>query len=278
MKLAYSTLACPDWTVEQCAEAANRYQYDAIEWRLADGEIISPQTAPEVKRRVVEATRRNGLKVACLDTSCKFVQPTPSERARVVRETQAMVELAGELEAPFLRVFGGAILENMTRDELIPPTAEALAEAAAYAASHGVTILLETHDDWARSQDVVALLCEARAPKGLAVLWDVHHPYRMGEKPRETYATLTKATRIAHVHVKDARRQPANPNEWQLTLLEEGEVPVKEALQVLNEAGYSGYVSVEWEKKWHPEIDPPEIALPQFANLLRWYLAEMEAA
>ena len=69
MKLAYSTLACPDWTVEQAAEAACRYGYAAIEWRLADGEVLSPQTPFEIKQRLVRATRERDLAVACLDTS-----------------------------------------------------------------------------------------------------------------------------------------------------------------------------------------------------------------
>jgi fatty-acyl-CoA synthase len=33
--------------------------------------------------------------------------------------------------------------------------------------------------------------------------------------------------------------------------------------------GYRGYVSVEWEKKWHPELADPEVALPQHLEWLR---------
>jgi fatty-acyl-CoA synthase len=49
----------------------------------------------------------------------------------------------------------------------------------------------------------------------------------------------------------------------------EGEVPVREQLKVLEQYGYNGYVSVEWEKKWHPEIAEPEIALPQHIAWLK---------
>jgi hypothetical protein len=45
MRLAYSTLACPRWTVEEAVAAGVRCGYDAIEWRLADGAIIEPETA-----------------------------------------------------------------------------------------------------------------------------------------------------------------------------------------------------------------------------------------
>ena len=42
-----------------------------------------------------------------------------------------------------------------------------------------------------------------------------------------------------------------------------GTVPVREIVKVLAGAGYKGYYSFEWEKKWHPEIEDPEIAIPR---------------
>ena len=50
-----------------------------------------------------------------------------------------------------------------------------------------------------------------------------------------------------------------------------GEVPVREMLGLLQAAGYPHWISVEWEKRWHPEIEEPEVALPQHLDLLtRW--------
>jgi fatty-acyl-CoA synthase len=40
-------------------------------------------------------------------------------------------------------------------------------------------------------------------------------------------------------------------------------------LHMLGDRGYDGYVSVEWEKRWHPELAEPEIALPQHIAWLR---------
>jgi sugar phosphate isomerase/epimerase len=48
---------------------------------------------------------------------------------------------------------------------------------------------------------------------------------------------------------------------------------VREQLQALRQHGYEGYVSVEWEKKWHPEIPEPEVALPQHIALLKQWIA-----
>ncbi|GER90228.1 hypothetical protein KDW_43900 [Dictyobacter vulcani] len=76
-------------------------------------------------------------------------------------------------------------------------------------------------------------------------------------------------SRVAHVHVKDARRDQTEKSGWKLVLIGEGEVPVQAQLQSLYEHGYDGYVSVEWEKRWHPEIEEPEIALPQHISWLQ---------
>jgi sugar phosphate isomerase/epimerase len=78
--------------------------------------------------------------------------------------------------------------------------------------------------------------------------------------------------RIWHVQVKDAvRRGGPGEDDWQLVPLGYGEVPVEEVLSMLPEVGYQGWVSLEFEKRWHPELAPPEHALPaQSATLRKW--------
>jgi len=259
MKFAYSSLACPQWTIEEAIEAAVRYGYDAIEWRLADGEIITPATPEPVRRKLREVPAAHGIAIACLDTSCRMVQPSAQERTKVIEEAQLMIDLAAELGAPFVRVFGGALPEDTTRAAIIEPTAEVLRTVGIYGAEHNVTVTLETHDSWSHSADVLELLQVVNAPV-VKVLWDIHHTCRMGETPTQSVATLGSA--IAFVHAKDGR--PDNtPEQWELCLLNEGVIPLREACSALKQNGYDGYLSLEWEKKWHPEIAEPEIALPQ---------------
>jgi fatty-acyl-CoA synthase len=86
----------------------------------------------------------------------------------------------------------------------------------------------------------------------------------MGEQPADVYANLGR--RILLAQVKDARRGHAG--DWQLVLLGEGEVPVRQMLGLLAAGGYRNWISVEWEKRWHPEIEAPEVALPQYRRVL----------
>jgi sugar phosphate isomerase/epimerase len=73
-------------------------------------------------------------------------------------------------------------------------------------------------------------------------------------------------------------RAPERDDGWQLVLLGEGEVPVQEMVALLAHGGYQGWVSVEWEKRWHPEIEEPEVALPQHRRLLDSWLREPQEA
>ena len=42
-----------------------------------------------------------------------------------------------------------------------------------------------------------------------------------------------------------------------------------EARDALRAANYDGWYTLEWEKRWHPEIEGPEIAIPAFADFIR---------
>jgi sugar phosphate isomerase/epimerase len=136
----------------------------------------------------------------------------------------------------------------------------------------GVAIGVETHDDFSASSVVAELLAlcdsEGADPEWVGAVWDSHHPHRMGEQPADVYANLGR--RILLAQVKDARRRGAG--DWQLVLLGEGEVPVRQMLGVLAADGYQNWISVEWEKHWHPEIEAPEVALPQYRRVLAQWM------
>jgi sugar phosphate isomerase/epimerase len=56
--------------------------------------------------------------------------------------------------------------------------------------------------------------------------------------------------------------------EWEPVLTGEGKLPLREIVEELQELGYGGFLSFEWERKWRPQLAEPEIAIPQFA---RWF-------
>jgi sugar phosphate isomerase/epimerase len=267
MKLAFSTLACPNWSLEQIIEAAQHNGYEGLEFRLLNGDILPANLDEATRNRVQAQCAAAGLKIICVDTSIKIATQDEEGRTAQVRDGMAYLDMAAEWGAPFIRVFGGTP-EGTPKAQAIKASTECLTTLAKRGQELGIKVLLETHDAFSSSAAVMEVLNQV--PEAGA-LWDTLHPYRVGEQPAETAACL--GDRYFHVHIKDGRR--ANGEQWDLTLLGEGEVPIPTILSTLHTQGYDGWLSVEWEKKWHPEIAEPEIAIPQHADVLRKYLAEI---
>jgi len=258
--LAFSTLACPGWSLERCLQAAREYGYDGLELRLVDGELIDPAMPRQERERIGGLLARSGLGLVALDSSVWLTDPAPpAETAAAIR---AFLELAVEWRAPLVRVFGG--------DGDVARVSEVLDMAVPDAERLGVSVGLETHDSLS-SAAAVAEALRAVPSRAVGVVWDVLHTHRMGESPEAVVRLV--GDRVVDVHAKDARRR-ADGDGWDLVLLGEGEVPVRGCLAALREVGYRGWVVAEWEKKWHPEIEDPEVALPQHARVLRPWIAE----
>jgi sugar phosphate isomerase/epimerase len=262
MRLAFSTLGCPAWDLEQILAAAREAGYEGIEWRgyreemeLPRASIFTGVARAETRRRFRDA----GLQFVSLGSSVRLSDPAPEARRSHRDALAAHVELAASLDCPLVRVFGGKLPAGVRREEALPGMAAFLRELAEIAARSGVGLVVETHDDFSTGEQVAELLCQTDHP-AVGSLWDLHHPYREGEAPETTVQVLGPTLR--HTHVKDSR-------DGRYCLMGEGDVPLAGMIGLLRGRGYDGWVSVEWEKRWHPEIAEPEVVLPQYARKLR---------
>ncbi len=266
-RIAFSTLAFPDATLVSAASLGRRWGYSGIELRLIDGELIDPAMPAADRTQVKRTVTASGLPVVAVDSSIRLTDDDAGP------ELARFLELASDWEAPLVRVFGGALAAEQTaRQEQLGAAARVLESSVPLAERLGVAIGVETHDAFSASSvvaELLALVDPAAVDSGaVGAVWDSHHPHRMGETPADVYANL--GSRILLAQVKDARRKA--DGDWQLVLLGEGEVPVRDMLELLAAGGYPYWISVEWEKRWHPEIEEPEVALPQHLELLTKWL------
>ena len=175
-----------------------------------------------------------------------------------------MAELAAELGAPGLRVFGDTIQPGASRDSTRSWVTESIQKLSVISEPTGVEVWLETHGDFASANETATILAQFASLR-VGAVWDPANAFILNsEQPSEGAVILVDV--IRHVHIKDLRRNGAD---WQHVLTGDGEFPLLDLLTVLEQLQYDRFLSFEWEKKWHPEIADAEVALPHFANWFR---------
>jgi sugar phosphate isomerase/epimerase len=124
---------------------------------------------------------------------------------------------------------------------------------------------LETHGDFARA-GAAAEIVKLAAHSNVVVIWDVANALNAGDSIEESAVGVSPY--LAHVHLRDARNVPGREH-WQPVLAGRGNVSFEAAVAELYRMRYDGYVCFEWEKYWQPDIEDPEIALPDFASAMK---------
>lgn len=264
MKLAFSTIGCPEWSWEEALSAAADLGYDGIEVRGVKNELCAP-CIQQFSAGRLEATRaqlnRLNLSIPCLTSGCVLGDAATVKSA--LEEARAYIDCAAALGASFVRVLAegsaqptGAIDSKALRDALL--------ELSAYAAPKGVVTLLETNGAYADSVRMAALLEDVASP-GLGVLWDIHHPFRFfGETPELTVSRLGKW--IRYVHVKDS---VLKDGVVRYRMLGQGDLPVAAAVAALRDIGYDGWYTLEWVRRWDMTLEAPGIAFAHFVGSMK---------
>ncbi len=267
MKLAFSTLGCPEWDLDEILQAAREFGYQGVEFRGYLDQVDLRQSPLFAENRLDDlrgAFSTAGVELTSLDSSAQLAAFDEGARQRAVEEIADYCKLAARLGVSLVRVFGGAV-KDVSEAEAIAAAAETLRLAVPVALKYGVKIALETHDFFVTGPRVAAVL-EAAPAAAACALWDMNHPYRFEGEPLDvTFSHLQP--RLCYCHVKDSRL--GAKGELQLVLPGEGDLPIAEFVRLTRGAGYRGYYSFEWEKRWHPELEAPEVAFARFAQYMR---------
>ncbi|MDR1157973.1 MAG: AMP-binding protein [Oscillospiraceae bacterium] len=267
MKIAFSTLACPNWSFSDVTAAAKDFGFDGIEIRGLGEDIFAVRAQPFSERELESTIRRLAslrLTIACFSShAClKFVD----RRAENIEIVTEYILLASRLGTPFVRILAdldarpdGAAVD----DEVVLSQLQALAPIAA---AHGVTLLVETNGVYSDTARLSALL-ERVAHDAVAALWDIHHPYRFAnETPEQTVQNL--GAYIKYVHVKDS---VAEGGAIRYRLMGQGDLPIDEMIGALRSINYDGYISLEWVKRWADDLEDAGVVIPHYAYYMSRY-------
>jgi sugar phosphate isomerase/epimerase len=250
MPFAFSTLGCPEYTLDEVLDLAVLKGVDGVELRAAPGAIVSVESPPDQIDAVRAACDASGVRILALSSYLRTREAGDDDAFE--RDMAAHLRVAARLGAPYLRVFPGGIAEDPDGDVR---AVRRLATAAPLAAELGVRPALETHDTRRRGAQVARILTllDERAPgHGVGAIWDAMHPWRAGEAPADTAREL--APWLAFVQIKDGDvSDPVTGEDGALREVGDGRLPLDELAALLSDR-VGLWWSLEWERLWHPEL------------------------
>lgn len=265
VKFTVSTLCCPQWPLDRIANVLAANGIEGVDFRGLGEEIdITKLLAFTIHLENTRALLADAnLAVPCFCTSVTLLSPSPDRWDGMLEEFHRYARLAAQTRTPFIRVFGGKAPKGVDAKDALLIARRRLHQLVKISQPCNCKPLVETHDDWSTARRAMELVGEMDA-SDVGVLWDVEHPFRHGEMPKQTVEQLGKY--LVHVHLKDSVRV-GDRNVPKL--LGQGELPLDECLDALEQAGFDGWLCLETEKRWHADAPEPQESIPQFAAFLR---------
>jgi len=185
MKLAFSTLGCPDFSWNDIYSMAKDFGFDGIEIRGLGNEIFAVNAQPFKEDQLPHTLKKLSelhLEIPCLSSGCclKIAENADKNYEEIIQ----YIDLASKIGTPYVRVLADQEPSpNGEVDDSVVLTA--LQRLVPAAEEKGVTLLVETNGVYADTARLCSLLNNIPSD-AVAALWDVHHPYRFfGEKPEK---------------------------------------------------------------------------------------------
>ena len=265
MKLSFTTLGCPDWSFEKILTEAQRMGFPAIEIRGIEGkmeadeiEYFKPGRQQETKRRLAD----HGLEMCAFGSSINFHDP--EKKPQMIETGRRAIDVCQAMDIPYIRLFGDKIPEGRSVDEAARLAAEGIDELCAYAEGTNVGILLEVHGNFNTVEVMKSLIAQTKSPR-FGILWDIEHSDKIyGDDFMSFYQTVKPL--MKHIHVKDHLRMPDGT--FKLCHVGDGDIPIHEIVKAVNADGFDGYFSLEWEKKWYPDLPDCETEFPFYRQFM----------
>ncbi len=260
MKYSFMSFSCPGADVDGLISTAKKYGYDGVEPRTASGHShgIEIDSTSEFREEVKKKFASSGIEISCIATSCKYSDPENS--GGNVELTKKFIELAGDVGAPAIRVFGGLLPDGMTREDAVLNVSKSLHEAAGFAEERGVYVCFETHDDWCDPAHAAEVMKRVDEPF-VRVNWDIMHPVRRAAKTVDEAFEVLRPW-ISHVHFHDGITLP--DGKLETVPIGSGDIDHKLAVELLMEDSYQGFLSGEWIN-W----EPCDVHLPREISTMR---------
>jgi sugar phosphate isomerase/epimerase len=205
----------------------------------------------EYLMKLKELAFRLGLDISGTAIGNDFCLPEGPPRQAQLKMCREWIDHAAVLGAPVIRIFAGKVPRGDTEEAAIERCVAGINESLQYAATRGVFLALENHGGITATPEQMLRIVRAVQPSPwFGVNFDGGN-FRTDD-PYRDLAEIAPYSINAQVKVavtRDGRQEPAD---------------LKRVVEILKEAGYRGYVVLEYE-----EDDDPKQAIPRVIEELR---------
>ncbi|MDF7664668.1 sugar phosphate isomerase/epimerase family protein [Bifidobacterium sp. ESL0745] len=278
-ELAASTLGAPYDSIDELAQTFRATGVTTIEVSVGEEmRFRMDSTDDELKAMRDELVDKAGVGIVSVDSRVQICNMSRSQE-ELVESLEHCLKMASVLGARFVRVFptapldagslatpdrlpGLALPDGMNLAGVSKRGAEIVAKVLPLADRLGVQPLIETHDshtNGARNALIHYYLDKLAPGNRVGSIWDIAHPWRVGEDPQTTFDYIRQYLVGGRglVQIKDC----AYPGDQTPVLQGSGRVPLEQCCRVLKAGGYTGPLSLEWERRWYPDVPPLREAL-----------------
>lgn len=293
MKIAVSSYSFSQYlrdgrlTQLTCVEKAKELGFDAIEF--TDLTLPEGVGEEEYARQIREKCEKVGLPVSNYTISADLLNHADGGKAEVER-LKKKVDVAAILGTNCMRhdAAWGFLGEENKRNgrgfrNVVGQLADCCREVTEYAKERGIRTMVENHGQFAQEPDLVELLINTVNHPNFGWLCDMGNFLCADVNPVEA---VGKAAPYAfYVHAKDFIIKSGNEpdpgrgffqtraaNYLRGTIVGHGAVAVKQCLKILKNAGYDGFIGLEFEG-----IEDCMLGLSIGLENIRRYLSGIEA-
>lgn len=261
MKIAVSSYSFSQYmgkgllTQFTCIEKAKEMGFDAIEF--TDLQPPEGVTEEEFARQIKAECDRVGLPVSNYTISADFLKTSVAEEVERLKKKVDVAAILGTTSMRHDATWSGPSKSQGLKN-MVDGIAAGIREVTEYAASKGIRTMVENHGYFLQDADRVETLINTVNHPNFGWLCDMGNFLCADEDPAKAYG---KAAPYAfYAHAKDFIVKSGNEsdpgqgffssrsgNYLRGTIIGHGVVPVKQCLRILKNAGYDGYIGVEFE-------------------------------
>ena len=195
---------------------------------------------PEYLRKVKHHAFLLGLDISGTSVGNDFCQPDGEKLKAQIRLTKQWIDHAEIMGAPVIRVFSGSRKGSQTEEEARRVAVEAMEECCDYAGQHGVHLALENHGGLTAQVDSMLELIRAVKSPWFGVNFDSGN--FGGADPYGDLAKIAPYTINTHIKVSMSVAGKRTQADY------------RRLAKILTDAGYRGYVSLEYEEREDPRV------------------------